>query len=218
MSDSIEEGSSAEVDPLVGNWGSLMPLVAKVGVIVRRLRSGGSRLEFGEVIEHVETGLLQWGDVGRSRPSEHDMLSDNSPTDFDNIAEAYRLSSLLTLYSFCPHLIGKRVTLLNGGETTSGFLSRLASSIIALLQQIPVRSRLLRVCSLPILSAGQFVTEATERDFLRSMTDVLTHKTRLSTIHCVRKLLENVWSRRDAGVDVWWMDILDEGGTTILIN
>lgn len=218
---SAQDGHDTEIDPLVGNWGSLMPLVAAVGTIARQLRKGINKMDLEEMIDRVEVGLLEWGRLNQScfdEPSQHDNTSEHSRTDFYNIAEAYRLSSLLALYNFCPHVLQKRATLLNDGEAASKVLRRLARSTIARLQQIPIQSRLWRVCSLPILSAGQFVTEPLERDFLRSMTDILTHEIQLSSIHCVRKLLEDVWQRRDDGFDIWWMDILDESGTPILIN
>ncbi|KAK5045823.1 hypothetical protein LTR84_008916 [Exophiala bonariae] len=219
---SAQDGASTEIDPLVGDWGNLMPLVATVGTIARQLRRGSNERDVKKRIDHVETCLLEWGRLGQSCLEErnpHDNTSEyHSPTDFDNIAEAYRLSSLLTLYNFCPRLLRKRVSLLNDGEVTTEILLRLALSTTTLLRHIPAQSRLWRVCSLPILSAAQWVTESSDRDFLRSMTNISTHKTRLSSIHCVRKLLEDVWQRRDAGFDIWWMGILDEGGTPILIN
>ncbi|KIW16560.1 hypothetical protein PV08_03748 [Exophiala spinifera] len=218
---SARKRSYTDIDPLVGNWGSLMPLVARVGIIVRQLRRGAHESELEKLIDRVETGLLEWGGLDETYLSEQSLCggsSANGLTGHDYIAEAYRLSSLLALYSFCPGLLRKRVAMLRDGESTFDFLSRLANSIIVLLRRISVESPLWRVCSLPILSAGQLITKPSDRDFLRSVTNILKGKIRVPIILSVRKLLEDIWCRRDAGSDAWWMDILDESGTPVLIN
>lgn len=44
---------------------------------------------------------------------------------------------------------------------------------------------------------------------------MLTQKIQLHAVDSVRKLLEEVWSQRDAGMEVWWMDVLDRTGSPL---
>ncbi|RDW56399.1 hypothetical protein BP5796_13221 [Coleophoma crateriformis] len=207
-------------DPLVGNWGTLMPLVGRVGTIVRKLRKGTELAELDELIDTAEIDLLEWEHSDpplntHDRPTPSDT---SCAQEFYSIAETYRLSALLALYNYSPRLLIKRATLVTDVKTAAEFLSQLACSTIALLRQIPIDSRLWFVCSIPILSAGQLMTKSCDREFLRSVLSMLMKKTRLTAAEKVGQLLEDVWERRDAGSEIWWMDILDETGNPMLIN
>ncbi|KAH9900106.1 fungal-specific transcription factor domain-containing protein [Xylariomycetidae sp. FL2044] len=215
-------GTSTSLDPLVGTWGTLIPLVGRVGVIVRRrMRYKSSEEELRELINDTEVDLLQWQHPGPHLPDPPGPLP--SPTtvktqELDSMAEAYRLSALLTLYHYCPTLLQKRATLIPEAITASEFLLKFASSVVILLRQIPRDSRLWRVCALPILSAGQLVKDSSDREFLRSIMIMLDTEVQMSSVNQVSKLLEDVWDRRDSGCDVFWMDLLEEAGNPILVN
>ncbi|KAI1841600.1 hypothetical protein JX266_012253 [Neoarthrinium moseri] len=209
--------SNAVIDPFLGTWTTLMPLVGRVGGIVRRLRRNKDQLlesdDFSNLIHTAETDLLEW-----EHPQPQPSLGAAKLRHFYSIAEAYRLSALLTLYNYSRDLLYKRVGLIDEVVTASEFLSQLAYSAIVLLRQIPVDSRLWNVCAIPILSAGQLIPESPDRDFLRSVMNTLAHKTQQAAVAEVGKLLEDVWRRRDAGNEVWWMDLLEETGHPMLVN
>lgn len=238
---------SSSFDPLVGSWGTLMPHVGRVGSIVRRLRKGSYTVELEDLFEGVEKDLLEWEPPhgtkipgcslecdslkpvsfspnadrcqlhGESRPA-FSSTQNHYTNEFYSLAEAYRFSALLILYNYSPYLRVKRFALIPEEDSASDFLSQLACSTIALLQRIPLRSALWHACSIPILTAGQLITKSSDREFIRSVLRMLTQKIRLHAVDSVSKLLEEVWSQRDAGMEVWWMDVLDRTGSPLLVN
>ncbi|KAH6989009.1 fungal-specific transcription factor domain-containing protein [Ilyonectria sp. MPI-CAGE-AT-0026] len=239
--------SSSSFDPLVGSWGTLMPHVGRVGSIIRRLRKGPYTVELEDLFEGVEKDLLEWEPPqgtkipgcslecdslkpvsfspnadrcqlhGESRPA-FSSTQNHYTNEFYSLAEAYRFSALLILYNYSPYLRVKRFALIPEQDSASDFLSELAYSTIALLQRIPLGSALWHACSIPLLTAGQLMTKSSDREFIRSVMRMLTQKIRLHAVDSVSKLLEEVWSQRDAGMEVWWMDVLDRTGSPLLVN
>jgi hypothetical protein len=205
------QDATVELDPIVGSWGTLIPLVGRVGTIARRLRrEKGFRNhcagELDDLIDAAETDLLEWQHPG-----------DYAATENYNIAEAYRLSALLTLYKYSPPHLQRRASLI--AETnTPAFLSKLAQWTIEHLRQIPDDSKLWRMCSIPVLSAGQLITNPVDRDFLRCRQAALTREMQHASVTKIASLLHDVWKQRDAGSDIWWIDVLDASGSQILVN
>lgn len=213
-------GKSTVVDPLLGTWASLMPSICQVGVITRRLRKDNYSGQFNELIQCVETDLLEWEHVYPLRSDEQETAQPPTikPSEFHTVAEAYRRTALLILYKYSPSLLRSRVSARPDLESSEEFLSELAHSVFGLLRRIPIGNKLWHVCSLPILSAAQLMTESSDRDFILSVKGVIKDNIQLPTCDKVTMLLKDVWARRDAGLDVWWMDVLDEEEFPILIN
>lgn len=212
------EGEQSSFDPLLGTWATMMPLIGRVGSIVRRIRADKETETLSDLITSIEASLIEWKHPcpqARENQAEMSEVCESAGNELYCVAEAYRISTLVTLYSYSPGLCSKRAGLF---EAPSEFLDRLARSAISLLKQVPIDSRLWRVCSIPILCAGQLITGPSDRDFLRLMKDRLAQKIQVSAVSKVRELLEEVWRRRDTGQPAWWIDVLDEAGNPILVN
>lgn len=214
------QDATTEPDPLVGSWGTVMPLVGRVGAIIRRLRKENGFHNYcagklDSLIDSVETELLSWQGVRGGTQITH--LEDAS-SENHSMGEAYRLSALLTLYNYSPRHLRRRASLVPDADTPAAFLSKMAQWTMEHLRQIPKCSKLWRVCSFPVLSAGQLLTDAVDRDFLRGRQAALSLEMQHASVTKIENLLHDLWRQRDRGYDIWWIDVLDASGDQMLVN
>jgi Fungal specific transcription factor domain len=146
--------------------------------------------------------------------SEKDILT---LTHCHAMAHAYRLAGLVTLYQYFPLLLKRRTTVTSDCQS-SEFIQQLADFIITLLRDIPAGSRIFNVCSFPLMAAGQFCNTSEQREWVLSVFADLRVRNGISAVTKLGNTLEEVWRRRDEGVQVSWLDVFDEWDCRMLIN
>lgn len=136
------------------------------------------------------------------------------------MAHAYRLGALLQLYHSYPFVLSRRLPLLPEYSTSTPtlFLQLMSTYIISLLEAIPLHSRVLNVCSFPLMTAAQFATLPGERAWARRVVNHLRLKNGIAVVLVLGETLEEVWHRRDGGEDVVWTSVFQERGCKMMIN
>lgn len=215
--------SSRAPDPFLGTWESLLPQVGRAGNIIRQAMGQGLTQNLESAAREIWTALLIMEVPESQAALDQEAMTQCSqatlPTPLHSLhmGEAHRLSTMIMLLHYFPQLEisnCRKLIFTGGGESTDA----LAKQGMVYLRSIPLSSSLWHVAAFPILSAGQFISEPHDREFLRGVMDMLNRKVLLPPVQIAIKLLNVCWTRLDQGNVTTWVKLMEEWGFRALMN
>jgi hypothetical protein len=149
-----------------GTWAELLLNIGRLVNMTHQMR----KLELSDCqksdLLSIESEVLYWSSDGMKAGITTKMLGGVVGTVIDSIpnskvelstgdisaahcstmAQAYGLTALLQLYHSCIFVLYRRLSFLPEIQSSKKFIQMLSSSVVALLKQIPITSRLFSVC------------------------------------------------------------------------
>ena len=177
-----QQGTSEEIDPLMGCAATLFPIIGRVGNLVRRVRSsptnGLSVVSYGNELKQE---LEQWTPPDFLNKPE-DPACDVSHS--VQTAEAYRWATLLYLHQAVP-------------EIPCWDSGQLAKKVLMYLATVPLHSRTIIVHIYPLLAAGCEASDKEDRDWVSDRWRSMSQRMQIGNVDKCFEVTREVWRRRD---------------------
>lgn len=179
------DGSTTELDPLMGCAASLFPLIGRVANLCRRVRKveTNSIAVISQAIE-LKEAIEQWAPPPGAtfeRPEDPSAEIQHAL----QTAEAYRYATLLYLHQAIP-------------EIPSLTSAQLAKKVLIYLATVPLSSRLVIVQIYPLLAAGCEAWEGEDRQWVEERWRAMASRMLIGNIDRCWEVMQEVWARRDA--------------------
>ena len=176
------QGTSPEIDPLMGCATTLFPIIGRVGNLVRQVRrSAKNSLTAISRASRLKADLEQWIPPDYlHRPEDPDCAIQHSI----QTAQAYRWATLLYLHQAVPEVPSR-----SSGKLAYKALSQLAS--------VPVTSRTVIVHIYPLLAAGCEASSDDDRTWVKERWISMSRRMQIGNIDKCLEVVEEVWKRRD---------------------
>lgn len=178
------DGSTTEIDPLMGCAATLFPLIGRVATLCRRVQKAESNsiAIISQAIE-LKEAIEQWAPppgTAFERPEDPSAEIQHAL----QTAEAYRYATLLYLHQAIP-------------EIPSLTSAQLAKKVLVFLATVPLSSRLVIVQIYPLLAAGCEAWEEEDRGWVRERWASMASRMLIGNIDRCWEVMQEVWARRD---------------------
>ncbi|RFU33060.1 hypothetical protein B7463_g3291, partial [Scytalidium lignicola] len=135
-----------------------------------------------------------------------DWKTPSAEQELQNIAECYRLTGFLMLYSS------------KGDEMYDGVISEYAGRIVDMLDKIPMTSPRLNFQGLVLMIVGGEISDPRRRDIVITRFRALYRRKKLQVNLYGEQLVKEVWTLRDYGTRCSWLSVMLDHGWNIMLG